>query len=177
LAITKGKKLEMVADYSQNLAKSQVLILAEYRGMTVANVTALRRKLREVGGGLQVVKNTLFERALTEAGIPVEQGQLQGPIVVGYCFGTVPPVVRALLDFGKEADALKIRGAYFGKAYLGADAAKALVDLPSREVVLARLVGTVQAPMSSLLSVIQAPMREIVQVLKARSEQQQQAAA
>jgi len=177
LAISKEKKQEMVAEYGQQLARCEAVLLAEYRGMTVSRVTALRRKLREVDGGFQIVKNTLFERALAETGIPVEEGQLTGPIAVGYCFGDVRLVTKAFLDYAREDDSLKIRGAYLGKTYLDAAGAKSLADMPPREVVLAQLLGTVEGPMSSLVSVIAAPLREIAQVLRARSEQEQQAAA
>jgi large subunit ribosomal protein L10 len=177
LAISKEKKQEMVAEYGQQLARCEAVLLAEYRGMTVSRVTALRRRLREVDGGFQIVKNTLFERALAEAGIPVEEGQLKGPIAVGYCFGDVRLVTKAFLDHAKEDDALQIRGAYLGKTYLDAAGAKSLAAMPPREVVLAQLLGTVQGPMSSLVSVIAAPLREVAQVLRARSEQGQEAAA
>ena len=177
MAISRDKKQEMVVDYGQQLAKSQAVILADYRGMTVSGITAVRRRLRDADGAFQVVKNTLFERALIEAGIPVQEGKLKGPVGVTYCFGDVRIVAKALLDLTKENEALRIQGAFFGKAYLDAAGAKSLATMPPREVVLAQLLGTVQGPMSSLVSVIAAPLRELVQVVKARSEQDQPAAA
>jgi len=171
LAISKEKKQKMVADYVQRLSKSQAIILTDYRGMTVASVTELRTRLREVNGGFQVVKNTLFERALAESGIPVYADAVTGPIAVGYCYSDVPQVVKTLNAFARATDALSIRGAFFGKAFLDAAGAKALADLPPREVVLGGLLGMVQGPMISLVSTIAAPMRELTQVLQARSEQ------
>lgn len=177
MAIPKEKKPQMVADYLQKLSKSQATILADYRGMTVGSITELRVKLREVSSGFQVVKNTLFKRALDEAGIPASMEQLSGPIAVGYCYGDVQPVVKVLLDFAKDNEALQIRGAFFGKSFLDAEGAQALATLPPREVLLGELLGTLQGPMSSLVSTIAAPMRELVQVLKARADQGAQAAA
>jgi large subunit ribosomal protein L10 len=177
LAVTKAQKQAMTKEYAEQLAKSQAVVLAYYRGMNVAGVTDLRRRLREVDGAFQIVKNTLFERALTEAGIPVQEGQLKGPLAVAYCFGDVRPITKVLLDLSKEYEALQIQGAYFGKSYVDAAGAQALATLPAREVILAQLLGTVQGPMSSLVSVIAAPMRELAQVLRARSEQGQAAAA
>jgi large subunit ribosomal protein L10 len=177
LAITKEKKRQMVADYVDRMSSSQAMIFTDYRGLTVARATDLRGRLREVDGKLQIVKNTLFKRALEQAGIPIPTEQLEGPIAVGYCLKEVPPVAKALMDFAKETEILEIRGAILGTSFLDSAGVKALADLPPREVLLAYLVGAVQGPMSSLASTVTAPLRELVQVLQARSEQEQAAAA
>jgi large subunit ribosomal protein L10 len=177
LAISKEKKREIVADYAEKMSSTQAMILTEYRGLTVADMSELRHRLREVEGGFQVVKNTLFDRALQDAGIPVPEGQLEGPVAVGYCFGEVPPVAKALIDFAKVQANLKVHGAILGSEFLDAEGVKSLADLPPREVLLAQLVGAVQGPMSNLVTTITAPMRELVQVLQARAEQNLEAAA
>jgi large subunit ribosomal protein L10 len=167
----------MVADYIDKMSKSQALILTDYRGLSVAQVSDLRRRLREVDGTFQVVKNTLFVRALEQADLPIPDEQMEGPLAVAYCLGEAPPTAKALMDFAKERDALKVRGAIMGPNLLDLEAVKSLADLPPREFLLAQLVGAVQGPMSSLVSTLQAPMRELAQVLRARSEQDQGAAA
>jgi large subunit ribosomal protein L10 len=177
LAISKDKKVEMVADYADQLSRSQAMILTDYRGLTVAEITRLRQNLREVDGSFRVVKNTLFALALENAGVPVPTEQLAGPLAVGYCYGEVPPVAKALTDFAREADELTIKGAILGTSLLDAEGVKGLADPPPREVLLAQLLGAVQGPMSNLVTTIAAPMREIAQVLKSRSEQGQEAAA
>jgi large subunit ribosomal protein L10 len=177
LAISKEKKQQLVADYVDKMSKSQALILADYRGLTVADLTELRRKLRDNSSGFQIVKNTLFKLALEKAGIPVPTDRIQGAIAVSYCFAEVPPVAKALADFAKETEILQIKGAILGAQFLDAEDVRGLAVLPPREVLLAQLLGTMQGPMSSLVSTITAPLRELVQVLKARSEQGQQAAA
>jgi large subunit ribosomal protein L10 len=171
LAITREKKEQMVADYVDKMSNSRALILADYRGLTVADLTDLRRRLREDSGVFQIVKNTLFRLALDQAGIPLPEEQLQGTLAVGYCLGEVPPVAKTLTDFANETDEFQVKGAILGARFLDANGVKDLGSLPPREVLLAQLVGVVQSPMSSLVSTIQAPMRELVQVLKARSEQ------
>jgi large subunit ribosomal protein L10 len=170
LAISREQKEKMVADYVDKMSRSKVLILADYRGLTVARMTDLRRKLRETDGQFQVVKNSLFTLALEKAGLPIPTEYLDGPIAVGYCQGDAPPTAKALMDFAKEAESLRIKGAIMGDNVLDYDAVKGMADLPPREVLLAQLLGSVQGPMSSLVSTLAAPLREIVQVLQARSE-------
>ena len=181
MAISKEQKVQMVADYVDRISTCRAMILADYRGLTVAEISRLRRNLREVDGTFQVVKNTLFKRALEQSDMPIPTESLEGPLAVGYCFGEVPPMAKALTDFAKEADALQIKGAILGTDLLDVQAVKDLADLPPREFLLAQLVGSIQGPMSSLVNTLNAPLREIAQVLKARSEQgaeeEQEAAA
>ncbi len=167
----------MVADYVDKMSRSQAVILADYRGLTMANLTELRQRLRETDAVFQIIKNTLFERALEESGIPVPTEQLQGPVAVGYCLGEAPPAAKALMDFAKEAEYLRIKGAIVGTSLLDPEGVKGLAELPPREVLLAQLLGAVQGPMSNLAGLVTAPLRELVQVLQARSEQGQEAAA
>ncbi len=178
MAISREKKEQIVAGYVELLSKSQAIVFTDFRGLTVSSVTQLRNDLRQIGGVFQIVKNTLFERALIEAGIPVPAEQLKGAVAVGYCLEEAPPVAKKLMDFVRESgDRLAIKGAIVGDSYLDADGVKGLAELPPREVLLAQLLGTVQGPASSLVSTIVAPMRDLVQVLHARSEQGNQEAA
>jgi large subunit ribosomal protein L10 len=177
LAISREQKSEIVADYVEKLSRSQAMIVTDYRGLTVADITALRRNLREVNSVFQVIKKTLFERALGEAGIKVSTEELTGPIAVGFCFGEVPAVAKALMDFARESQILKVQGAILGDRFINAEAVKTLAELPPREVLLAQLLGTLQGPMSTLVGTIAAPMRELAQVLRARSEQGQETEA
>jgi large subunit ribosomal protein L10 len=177
LAITKEKKQEIIAGYVDRVSNSQAIILTDYRGLTVADLTELRRKLREDSGVFQIVKNTLFRLALDRAGIPIPEEQMDGTVAAGYCLGEVPPVAKTLTGFAKETESLQIRGAILGDSILDPAGVQNLADLPPREVLLAQMLGAVQGPMSSMVSTINAPMRELVQVLQARSEQGQEAAA
>jgi large subunit ribosomal protein L10 len=177
LAISRAQKEKMVADYVDKMSHSQALVLTDYRGLTVANISDLRQRLREVDGVFQVVKNTLFTRALEDAGLPIPSEHMEGPVAVAYCFGEAPPAAKVLVGFAKETDLLTVRGAILGTSLLDVEGVKGLADLPPREVLLAQLLGAVEGPMGSLVSTIQAPLRELVQVLHARSEQHQEEAA
>ena len=177
MAISRQKKVEMVADYADQMSRSQAIILADFRGLNVAGMTDLRQRLREVQAAFQVVKKTLFKRALEQVEFSLVDQHLEGPIALGYCFGEVPPVAKTLLDFAAESGRLQIRGALLGAQFLDADGVKAIAALPPREILLAELLGSVQGPMSNLATIVIAPMRELVQVLQARSEQDQELAA
>jgi large subunit ribosomal protein L10 len=177
LAISKEKKTQMVADYVDKLSQSQAAILTDYRGLTVADLSDLRSRLREDNGVFQVVKNSLFKLALEQVDLSAPAEHFQGTVAVSYCQGEVPPVAKTLMDFAKETEILQVRGAILGSAFIGPDRVKELADLPPREFLLAQLLGAIQGPMSSLVSTIGAPMRELVQVLQARSEQGQESAA
>jgi len=171
LAISKEKKREIVADYEQRMSDSQALILTDYRGLSVADLTRLRRQLRDSDGRFQIVKNTLFERALQAAGLAVPVEQLEGPIAIGYCLAEVPPVAKVLVDFAQKTNALQIKGAVLGASFLDTEGVRSLAALPPREILLGQLVGAIQGPMRSLVSTLNAPMRDLAQVLRARSEQ------
>jgi len=177
LAISKDKKAELVKDYVESLGRSQAVIVADYQGMTVATARALRTRLRDAGGSLQIVKNTLFKLVLQQAGVPEPSALLKGPVAVCYCFGEAPAVVKVLNEFARENETLRLRGAIIGHSIVDAAGAKSLADLPPRPVVLAQLLGAVQGPMSSLAGLVAAPLRELARVLQARSEQGEQAAA
>jgi large subunit ribosomal protein L10 len=179
LAITKEKKQQMVAEYVERLSNSQAVIFTDYRGLDVAALTNLRRLLREEQGSYQIIKNTLFQLALGQAELPIPSEYLDGPVAVSYCFDEVPPVAKALVDFGDQSKLLKIKGALLGDSMLDRAAVEDLADLPSREVLLAHLLGSVQGPASSLVNTLAAPMRELAQVLQARADQaeEQEAAA
>jgi len=167
----------MVADYVDKVSRSPVMILADYRGLTVANVTDLRQRLRAQNSGFHVIKNSLFALALQESGVEVPPDRLDGPLAVGFSYGDPSAVAKVLLDFARETQILQVRGAILSGQFVGAEQVRAIADLPPREIVLAQLVGTLQGPMSTLVSTITAPLREIAQVLRARSEQEQEAAA
>ncbi|HNS52256.1 MAG TPA: 50S ribosomal protein L10 [Anaerolineae bacterium] len=177
MAISKEKKGQLQAGYVKSLAESQAVILSEYQGMSVAAATALRVRLREAGASFHIVKNTLFRAVLERAGIPDPGDMLKGPVGICYCGTDVAAAVKALNSFARENEQLRIRGGIVGTSLVDAAGAKALADLPPREVLLAQLVGTVQGPMSSLAGVLAAPLRDLVYVLQARSEQEQKAAA
>ena len=170
MAISKQRKEELVAEYVEQLKGSQGVILADFRGMTVSAMDQVRRALRPIGGKPQVVKNRLLALALKEAGLSVPDEWLTGPTAVGFCHDEIPPVAKALMDVAKEHSALKIKGGLLGTSVLSAAEVKAIADLPSREVLLARVLGTVNAPGSQLAGVVTSAIRQALSVVQAYVE-------
>ncbi len=175
LPLTRAQKEQLIEKYMDLLRNSHGLILADYRGLTVQEMQELRRQVKEAGGHLQVVKNTLFRIAMERIEMSVPQELLVGPVVVGFGIKDVPPVAKAFVEFSKEAASFKIKGGMLGESVLSVEDVENLAKLPPMDVLRGQLVGTIQGPMSNLVNVISAPLREIAYILQARAEQGQAA--
>lgn len=173
MPLTKERKGELTAQYTDWLNKSQAVIVAEFPGVSAQNLYGLRVKLRDVQSELHVVKLTLFMRALTEVGLPVPKDMLTGTLVMAFAFDEPPSAAKTMIEFAKNVEAFKVKGGLLGDRIVDAEGVKSLAELPPKPIVLAGLIGTLQGPMSQLVNVLNAPLREIVQVLQARSEQAQ----
>jgi large subunit ribosomal protein L10 len=174
--ISKERRGELIAEYTEWFKHSQAVVIASYQGVGTANLYRLRTKIHEAQGELHVVKNTLASIALQNAGLPVPAEMLAGSAIVGFGFSDPAGVAKAMTAFAAEVQKFEIKGGLLGSRIIDAAGVKALADLPPRPVLLGGLVATIQGPMSQLVNLINAPMRELAQVLKARSEQGQAAA-
>jgi large subunit ribosomal protein L10 len=170
LAISKARKKELVAQYVKNLEESQGAILADYRGLSVSQMDEVRAALRPIGGTTRVVKNRLLARALEEAGLSVPQEWLNGPTAVGFCHDEVPPVAKALVDVAKEHDVLRIKGGILGASVISAEEVQTIAALPSREVLLAQVLGTINAPAGQIAGVVASAIRQVLNVVQAYAE-------
>jgi large subunit ribosomal protein L10 len=155
LSLNRNEKAAVVADVTAQVAKSQTLALAEYRGLTVEHLNKLRREARDKGVYLHVLKNTLARRAVSGTPFECVTESMVGPLIYGFSEDAVA-AAKVISDFAKGNDKLVIKaGAYAGKA-LTADAVKALAAIPSKEVLLAQLLGLMQSPISRFARVIAA---------------------
>lgn len=148
-------KKAVVAEASAQVAKAQTIVVAEYRGITVGNMTELRAKARAQGVYLRVLKNTLARRAV--AGTPFESlaEQMTGPLIYGIGEDAVAPA-KVLADFAKGNDKLVLKaGSYNGKV-LDVNGVKALAAIPGRDELIAMLLGVMQAPVSGMARVLAA---------------------
>jgi len=147
LGLNIEQKKAVVAEVSAHVAKAQAIVVAEYRGLEVGNMTELRREARKSGVYLRVLKNTLARRAVS--GTPFEKltDQLTGPLIYG--ISPDPVATAKLLDqFAKGNDKLVIRAGAMPNAVISAKEVKALASLPSRDELIARLLGAMQAPIA-----------------------------
>jgi large subunit ribosomal protein L10 len=171
LAITKKHKQELVALYGDLLERSQAVILTDYQGLNVAEITKLRNQVREASGSYHVTKNTLIKLAMEQKGLSLPPAWLEGPTAIGFCFDDVPAVAKAITDFVDESDILKIKGALLGDKPIDFSRVKTLANLPSAEVLQAQMLGALAAPMSRLLGVFNGVLAGFMGVLDARKEQ------
>ena len=155
MSLNKSEKQTVVADVAAQVARSQTLALAEYRGLTVAHLDVLRRQARDKGVYLHVLKNTLARRAVAGTPFEVASESMVGPLIYGFSEDAVA-AAKVLSDFAKGNDKLIVKGgAYAGKS-LNADGVKALASVPSKEVLLSQLLGLMQSPISRLARVLAA---------------------
>ena len=174
----KAQKAATVADLTARLKASSTAVLADYRGMTVGQMRDLRTKLR--GGGIEmvVVKNTLARRAARAAGYEPLSAELVGPIAMLFADEDVSAPARILNDYIKANRKMVIKAGLLEGQIIKADAVTELADLPSREVLLSRLLGAMQAPLGNLASVLQAPITKLARTLDAvRSQKESQSPA
>lgn len=171
MAIPRERKKELVSWYTDLFSRSKVAIFTDYRGLTVADINQLRRRLREIQSEYHVTKNRLMKLALKEAGLPVPEHLLEGLTATGFCFNEAPAMAKVLVDFSKEYKTLVIKGGLLGDRIISADEVTALADMPPREVLLSQILGAIQAPASGVTRAVAGVMRGILYVLKARVEQ------
>jgi large subunit ribosomal protein L10 len=172
LAITNEKKRELVETYVDLLENSNAIVFLHSRGLTVAEVTALRTKIRDAGSKYHVVKNTLFERALGQVGMPVPK-VLAGPVSVAFCSEAIATTVKAIQDAAKTLDQreFEIIGGIMDNQVLNVAQANALASLPSKEMLFAQLLAGINAPAAQLVGVVASGLRQVASVLQARVDQ------
>jgi large subunit ribosomal protein L10 len=155
LSLNRNEKAAVVTDVAAQVARSQTLALAEYRGLTVDHLNVLRKQARERGVYLHVLKNSLARRAVVGTPFEVASASMVGPLIYGFSKDAVA-AAKVMSDFAKTNDKLIVKaGAHAGKA-LDAAGVKALADIPSKEVLLAQLLGLMQSPISRLARVLAA---------------------
>lgn len=160
------EKLEQVQALKERIEGSGGLLLAEYRGLSVHDATELRRSLAGQAR-FQIAKNTLLKRAAGEAGIEGLDEYLVGPTAVAFVEGDVVATAKRLVDAAKRFPALVLKGGYMEGHVLGADEAKALANLESREVILSKIAGLMKGEMSRAASVFQALQSRFVGLMEA----------
>jgi large subunit ribosomal protein L10 len=169
---SKEKKAKIIQNLKEAFSRCSVGILTDYRGLTTTEITALRRKLQGSGGEYRVVKNTLARFAAQEAGIDDLANYLEGPVAIALGYGAINEPARILSDYSRTSRIeIGIKAGFLTDKVLTADDVKRLATLPSREVLIAKVVGGIKSPLYALVSCLYGPLRGLQGVLQARIAQ------
>ena len=155
MSLNRSEKEAVISDVTSLAAKAQTLVMAEYRGITVADMTKLRSEARSKGVTLSVLKNTLARRAVAGSAFEIVGDQMTGPLIYGFSEDAVA-AAKVVADFAKTNDKLVIRGGAFGGKALDVNGVKQLANIPSKEVLLSQLLGLMQSPISRTARVLAA---------------------
>ena len=147
MSLNRSEKEAVISDVTGLAAKAQTLVIAEYRGITVADMTKLRNNARSNGVSLSVLKNTLARRAVAGSAFDVVADQMTGPLIYGFSEDAVA-AAKVVAEFAKTNDKLVIRGGVYGGKVLDQNGVKQLASIPSKEVLLAQLCGLLMSPIS-----------------------------
>ena len=174
MSLNREEKAEVIEEVSAELAKAQSVIIAEYRGLDVASVTVLRKSARESGVYLRVLKNTLVRRAVADTPFEGLSDQLVGPLM--YAISDDPvAAAKVLSEFAKSNDKLVIKGGAMPNSLLDVEGVKALATMPSRDELLAKLLGTMQAPIAQFVRTLNEVPTKFVRGLAAVRDQKEAA--
>ncbi|MEK0415423.1 MAG: hypothetical protein RL352_820 [Actinomycetota bacterium] len=175
MSTARAEKAAVVAEVRDKFAASNAVIVSEYRGLTVGALAKLRRTLRPLGAEYKVYKNTLVKIAARDGSMSAVEGMVGGPVAITFINGEVSAVAKAMREFAKENEALKLKGGVVDGKAVDVKGLRALADLPSREVMLAKLAGLLKAPMANTAYMLSALPRKAAYGLKALVEQKEAA--
>jgi large subunit ribosomal protein L10 len=171
----KSQKERIVAELAERLRSTDTLIVADYRGLTMPQVDALRTELLNHGARFQVVKNTLTRRAAEEAGAEHLLALLEGPTAIAFLESDGDPVAvaKALRTAARETQVIEVRGGVIEGRAMSADEVGTLATLPSLEVLRGQVLGAVTAPLMTIVGLFNAPLQNLIGLIDARIEQLQ----
>ncbi len=166
------KKAQLINSLQQVFSRCSIGVLTDYRGLSAAEMTDLRRRLRESGIEYRVVKNTLARFAAERAGKEELVSFFEGPVAIAFGYGDITELPRVLTNYIETSKvSMSIKGGFLPERLLTAEDITTLSALPSREILLARVVGGVQSPISALVSYLAAPVMGIIGALQSRIQQ------
>ncbi|MEN3185364.1 MAG: 50S ribosomal protein L10 [Atribacterota bacterium] len=166
----KSDKTRIVEETREKIKKSQAIFVVGYSGIPVQNIEQIRKGLRGAQSEMKVVKNTLMRLALSQTNVVSGEELLKGQNAFVFSYFDPVQTAKVLSDFNKKFPQLEARGGWLGGKCIGAQEAKRLAEIPSREELLAQLLGRVQAPIAGLVFVLQGVLRNLVGVLRAIEE-------
>ncbi|MCP2165874.1 50S ribosomal protein L10 [Goodfellowiella coeruleoviolacea] len=167
--MAKPDKVAAVAEIADKFRASSAAVVTEYRGLTMAQLSTLRRALG-AGATYRVAKNTLVKRAAEDAGVQGLEDLLTGPTAIAFVEGEPVDAAKALRDFAKDNQALIIKGGYMDGRPLSVDEVSKIADLDSREVLLAKLAGAMKGNLSKAAGLFAAPATKVARLAAALQE-------
>jgi large subunit ribosomal protein L10 len=170
LPLSRSEKVAVVEQMAARLKECDALVLADYRGLDVAEMTELRTSLRKHGSEIHVIKNTLVRRAFELAEMETPEALLSGPTAIALFFEDLSSPAKALLDFAEEHDVLQIKGGMLEGDLLDAAGVDGLSSLPTKDEVRSMILGVLTAPRRQVVTVLHAPLRDLVSVIRNYSE-------
>jgi len=173
--VIRPEKVAMIAALKETMKNAKGAVLTDYRGIKVAQDTKLRRKMREAGVKYSVIKNNMASIAAQEAGIEGLDDYLKGPLAMVSSDKDPVAAAKLISEFIKENRIMEIKGGLVEGKVIDAEGVKALANLPSREVLLARLLGSMQSPITGFVTVLQGNIRNLVYALDAVRQQKESA--
>lgn len=174
MSLNRNEKAAVIEEVSAQLAEAQSVVVAEYRGIDVASITVLRKQARESGVYLRVLKNTLASRAIEGSSFEGLADQLTGPLIYGISKDPVG-AAKVLSNFAKQNDKIVLRAGSLPNTVLDVNGIKALATMPSREELLAKLLGTMQAPIATFVRTLNEVPTKFVRGLAAVRDQKESA--
>ena len=163
--LTRAQKATLIEELKERLGRKKIAIFSDFRGISVAKLKELRRALKKENAEYKVAKKTLIDRALKDTNLPGDTKKLEGEIGIAFGYGDQVAPAKALLKFAKQNETFKVLGGLLDSTILGAKEVIALAKLPSREALLAQVVGALAGPIKGLATVLQGNMRNLVVVL------------
>jgi large subunit ribosomal protein L10 len=164
-------KAQTIDELTDVLSRAKLAILTDYRGLKVGDLQGLRGTLRPLGAEFRIAKNTLTKIAADRVGISGLDPVLEGPLALALVYDDVVGASKAVTDFARTSRILTVKGAVIDKRFITAGDVESLATLPSREVILGRLVGMLASPMARTVGVLGGPSRSLAYLLKARADQ------
>jgi large subunit ribosomal protein L10 len=171
------QKVRAVTELSEQLARSRLTIVTDYRGLNVSDLQTLRGNLRPFGAEFHIAKNTLTKIAAGNVGVEGLDPLLEGPSALIFAFDDIVQTAKAVNDFVRTSRILAVKGGVMGDRAVSAADVEAIATLPSREDLQARLLGMLVSPMTRTLGVLSGPSRSMVYLLNARAERPELAQA
>ena len=177
MATLKAKKAKVMDVVRTILQDKKNIIVTDYRGINVEQMTALRSQLRKSGIKYKVLKNTISRKLLSEAGLSLSKDVLSGPVALGFLSKDIAASTKTILNYAKENELLKVKAGIIEGSPVSEKQLQAIASLPSREVLLGQLLGVMQAPVRNFMLAARGTAQNLVYALNAIKEKKEQSAA